>query len=338
MAVLAPFDLPSACLFAGFLGETPCFACADGQICFPARGQTVQAALGGLTAAAQSADSRFLFTGGEDGAVCRLKAPAAGDNAAPQPQLLANSGGKWIDYLAASADGGSFAFSCGRRLCFGAAAANAPLREWRLERSAEGLAFSAKGLRLAAAHYNGASLYWPNSDAAPTKLEWKGAHTGIIFSPDRRYIITAMQENALHGWRLEDGQHLRMSGYPAKVKSLSWSAKGRYLATSGAPAAILWPFISKDGPMDKAPLELGTRGDSLATCVACHPQRDIVAVGYADGMILLVSFAAAESAAPQEKLLRRGGNGAITAMNWDKTGFRLAFGAESGEAGLINLS
>ena len=74
-----------------------------------------------------------------------------------------------------------------------------------------------------------------------------------------------MQENALHGWKLADGKHMRMTGYPAKVKSLSWSAKGKWLASSGAPAAILWPFQAKDGPMGKAPMELGTRGNTMVT-------------------------------------------------------------------------
>ena len=42
--------------------------------------------------------------------------------------------------------------------------------------------------------------------------------------------------------------------------------------------------------MGKAPLELGTRGDSLVTAVACHPVEEIVAIGYSDGMILVGRF------------------------------------------------
>src|SRR3546814_18366161 len=84
-----------------------------------------------------------------------------------------------------------------------------------------------------------------------------------------------MQETALHGWKLDgkpgEARHMRMTGYPAKVKSLSWSAKGKWLASSGAPAAIVWPFQGKDGPMGQAPLELGTRADIMVTSVSCHP-------------------------------------------------------------------
>jgi hypothetical protein len=60
-----------------------------------------------------------------------------------------------------------------------------------------------------------------------------------------------MLEPMLHGWRLFDGQHIRMSGYAARVMSLSWSAGGQWLATSVATRLVLWPFHGKDGPMGK---------------------------------------------------------------------------------------
>jgi WD40 repeat protein len=126
---------------------------------------------------------------------------------------------------------------------------------------------------------------------------------------------------------------MRMTGYPAKVKSWSWSVKGKWLATSGAPAAIVWPFSGKDGPMGKAPKELGTRGDAMVTAVACHPAEEVVAVGYADGMIL-----ACRIGDQNEALLRRGGKGAITSIDWDRSGIRLAFGSETGDCGVVDIS
>ena len=50
-----------------------------------------------------------------------------------------------------------------------------------------------------------------------------------------------------------------MTGYPAKSRSLSWSHDGKWLASSGAEACIIWPFADKDGPMGKAPRECGVR-------------------------------------------------------------------------------
>ena len=85
--------------------------------------------------------------------------------------------------------------------------------------------------------------------------------------------------------------------------------------------------------MGKSPVELGTRGNSMVTAVACHPKDEIVAIGYADGMILIGRIAD-----QKEVLLRRQGKGAITSMDWDSDGFRLAFGSETGDCGVVDIS
>ena len=98
-----------------------------------------------------------------------------------------------------------------------------------------------------------------------------------------------MQESALHGWRLPDKIDLRMEGYPAKTRSFSWDKRGRWLATSGANAAIVWPFVGKLGPQGKTPLQPGER-QALVTAVAFHPNEEVLAIGYADGAAILVRF------------------------------------------------
>lgn len=325
MPTLAPLDLGAHCVFAGFLGATPAFALADGRVHRADGGQQESLVHDGLLCAA--ADGERLITGGEDGKVVATMASGGS-------LVVAEAGRKWISAVAAGPQG-AVAWAAGRsafvRLSDGR------VREFVHARTAEGLAFAPKGLRIAVARYNGASLHFPATDGKPAELEWAGAHFAVTFSPDGLFLVTAMQENALHGWRLADGRHMRMSGYPAKVRSLSWSAwgsaKARWLATSGANAAIVWPFQSKDGPMGKAPLELGTRGDALVTAVACHPADEIAALGYSDGMVMAVRFADS-----REILLRRPQNGAVTSMGWDRTGKRLAFGSEDGACGLIDIS
>ena len=203
-------------------------------------------------------------------------------------------------------------------------------RELDLPRAVGGLAFAPKGLRLAIARYNGVSLWMPGTEAAPTGLEWDGAHIAATFSPDNKYLVTGMQDNQLHGWRLADGKDMRMSGYPAKPRSLSWSVKGRFLATSGANAAVLWPFHMKDGPQGREPLQLGPR-EVLVTRVACHPRNESLAIGYQDGMVKLVGFDASET------LVRREGDGPVTALAWSRDGKCLAFGAEAGAAGVATI-
>ena len=324
MPSIAPYDFEAFVETAVFLGDEPVFALVDGTVRFPAGGERVVAAHeGGLTTARYDSFARRLLTGGEDGRVVAIKADGSHTE-------LVRIERKWIDAVAGGPND-SVGFAVGRTASV--RFADGKVKDFVHTRSVEDIAFAPKGMRLAAARYDGASLFFAATDNPPATLEWKGAHIGIAFSPDGRFLVTRMQENALHGWRVEDGKHMKMTGYPAKVKSWSWSVKGKYLATSGAPAAILWPFSGKDGPMGKAPLELGTRGDSMVTSVACHPVEDMLAIGYQDGMILAVRLSDS-----REAVLRRPGTSPVRTMGWDGKGARLAFGTESGQAGVIDIA
>ncbi len=323
MPTVAPLDLSGHCVAAAFLGDVPFFALAEGTVHRLDHGHKVSELHDGLLSAAVDERGKSLLTGGEDGKIQRLSATAESD-------CLADMGGKWIHRVAAGPNGAA-AWATGRTAFV--RQNDGTLTEFSESRTVEGLAFATKGLRIAAARYNGVSLYWAATNAPPADLEWKGAHFDVTFSPDGKYVVSTMVENALHGWRLKDGKHMRMTGYPAKVKSMSWSARSKWLASSGAPAAVIWPFSGKDGPMGKAPLELGTRGDTSVTIVACHPTDDVVAIGYADGMVM-----AARISDSREVQLRRGGKGAISALHWSPNGVQLAFGSEAGDCGVIDLS
>jgi len=323
MPTVAPLDLDGHCVAAVFLNEVPFFAMADGSVHRLDHGQKTVHANDGLLAAVHDPAGDRLLTGGEDGKVFSVSAGG-------QTEELGGAGRKWVTSVAAGPQG-AVAFGAGRSAFV--RFADGRIKELVHPRTVEGIAFAPKGMRIAVARYNGATLHFPAVEGKPVELEWAGAHTGVTFSPDGAFLVTTMQENALHGWKLADGKHMRMSGYPAKVKSLSWAAKGRWLASSGAPAAIVWPFQAKDGPMGKAPLELGTRGDAMVTCVACHPSQEVVAIGYDDGMVLAARFTD-----QKEVLLRRPGKGAITAMMWDREERRVVFGSAAGDCGVIDIA
>ena len=204
-------------------------------------------------------------------------------------------------------------------------------RSIEVQSTVGGLAFAPKGVRLAIAHYNGVSMWFPNAQAAPEVLEWKGSHHDVAFSPNGQFLVTAMQEPALHGWRVVDAKHMRMSGYSARVRSFAWTVGGKWLATSGSEQLVLWPFQGKDGPMGKQPKMFAAFAVRV-TAVACHPKQEVVAVGYADGTVLLVRI---EDGA--EVLGKKPGEGPVTALGWDAAGTLLAFGTEAGEAGVVDL-
>src|SRR5436309_11662013 len=262
---------------AAFLSGTPALALADGNVLFAAKGEErrIPAHPDGAVLVAASDGKRFV-TGGDDGRVVAT-------NADGQTQEIADEKGKWIDALAFARDG-ALAWSAGRIVR--ARDNKGAVKSFEAPSSVRGLAFFPKGYRLAIAHYNGVSLWFPNAAAAPEVLEWKGSHLDVTTSPDGRFVLTTMQENTLHGWRLADGKHMRMSGYPGKTRSLSWSSDGHWLATSGAQACIVWPFATRDGPMGRSPRECGVRNAKVSR-VAFHPKVAIIAIGYEDGWVLL---------------------------------------------------
>ncbi len=286
--------------------------------------QSVTAHDGAVLDLCADAKAGFL-SGGDDG---RLVHVAPDGRVVEIAQLGAM---KWVEHVA-SHESGLRAASVGKQLHL-FDAKGTKLKALTHPSSVGGIAFDAKGKRVAASHYNGASLWFVASkEDKPRVLEWKGSHAAIAISPDGTHVVTAMQENALHGWRLADGQHMRMSGYPSKTHFLSFTARGKWLATSGADAVVVWPFFG-GGPMGKAPTELAGGDGVLCSAVACHPQHEIVAAGFADGLVLLAEIASGKVvpvAAP--------GHGSISALGWNASGTHLAFGTETGFAGLVDLS
>ena len=318
---LRPLDAGAEVVASAFLGDVPALALADGVVLIGEQGAQKRLVVHeGAAILTAISDGRTLLTGGDDGLVNAIGADGA-------VRGIADERGTWIDSLAMR--GGNFAWSASREVR--ARDENGELRTWKAPTSVRGLAFQPKGYRLAVTHYNGASLWFPKVEGEPQALEWKGAHLDATFSPDGRFLVTSMQENALHGWRLTDARNMRMTGYPSKTRSLSWSQDGAWLATSGADAAVVWPFKDKDGPMGKAPRECGVR-DARVTRVAFHPRALVLAIGYSDGLILLIRLADGA-----EILARHPGGGAITALAWNAKGSRLIFGLDAGEAGLLNL-
>ncbi|MFQ3622888.1 MAG: WD40 repeat domain-containing protein [Acetobacteraceae bacterium] len=306
------------------------FALGDGTVRLvpladPRRAVTVSAHAGACLALAADAVPGGVLSGGDDGRLRRVAEDGA--------TTLAEWPGRWVEHvLAVPGRGGWRAAAVGRSVHL-FDAAGAALKTLAHPSTATGLATEAKGRRLAVSHYNGASLWFVSAkEDRPTLLEWKGSHIGVAMSPNARYVVTAMQENALHGWRLADGAHMRMTGYPGKTKSMSFSTQGRWLATAGAESIVCWPFTG-EGPMGRAPTELAGGDRVTVTRVACHPQHEIVAAGYADGLVVLAEIGSGKVlpvAAP--------GRGPVSGLAWAPDGRWLAFGTETGFAAVVDFA
>jgi len=306
-----------------FLKERAAFVCGEEKVALvdqQAEIESVDVHGGGILSAVS--DGERIVTGGDDGKVVALDASGKVSLLATDPKR------RWIDNVAVHADG-AIAWSAGKTAYV--KSVKGEEKSLEVPSTVGGLAFAPKGLRLAIAHYNGATLWFPNMAATAEFLPWAGSHLAVMFSPDNKFLVTSMHEPALHGWRLADNRHMRMTGYPGRVKSMSWSADGKFLATSGADAVIMWPFASKDGPMNKEPAMLAPL-QARVSAVACHPRQAVLAAGYSDGTILMVRL---EDGA--EILVRRNGTPPVSALAWNGKGTWLAFADEEGKGGLLQL-
>jgi WD40 repeat protein len=307
------------------------FACGDGEVKLiapDAGGQDqprrVAAHRGAVLAMVGDPESGGFLTGGDDGRLCRI----APDGAVSE---LASFKGKFVDVLAAHANSKQHAVAVGREVHVFSARGVRVLGPHAS--SVADIAFSPDGSRLAAAHYNGVSIWTLRNQAdQPRKLEWKGSHVKVSYSPNGKVIATTTQDNAIHAWRLASGADMQMSGYPTKIKSLSWSADSLTLLSSATDAFVCWSYEGK-GPEGKPPSEFGgPQKPGLITVVAVHAGAPFAIAGYDTGEILLGDLARKRALA-----VRPPGDSAISALAWSRDGWQLAWGAENGAAGLLDL-
>ena len=313
-----------ACLLAASLGDgTVQLVDPGGNV------RSLQAHEGAALCLALDIDGQGFVTGGDDGRLVR----SSPDGTATE---LVSASGRQIDVLAVSRPAKARAVAIGKEVRLldagGAVRASASGHA----STVSGLAFNPKGKRLAVAHYGGVTLWWTATlGQKPIRLEWRGSHIGVSWSPDGTHLMTAMQECELHGWRVADGEDMAMRGYAAKVRSMDWLAKPPILATSGSECVIAWSFAGS-GPQGKRPLEVGQGIGQLVTRVAVHPNRPLVAAGFDDGRVAICDLAAnRESRAVR---LRPGGGGRISALAWSREGTRLAAGTDAGALSVFDLS
>lgn len=303
----------------------PVFALGDGAVRFGS-GEWNQAHDGAVLCAVLHPSGDGILTGGDDGQVVWQRRGEAG--------LLARSAkSEWIDAIDASTESRLIAFAAGRTLSVIDAAEVSFRRDFAHERTVSGVAFDPKGRRIAASTYGGAALWFARiAEQKPTMLKWAGSHVGVTWSPDGAFVVTAMQDNQLHGWRVKDAKDMRMGGYPSKVKAMSFLSNGQLLATSGAQGAVLWPFVGANGPMGREATEIGFDETSLISLVASQPKQGRLAAALNDGRVWL-----ADPAGQGLNFLKAERGAAITALAMSPDGRQVAWADEDGEAAVVEV-
>jgi WD40 repeat protein len=324
-------DAPvSACAFSSD-GKTAAFALGDGRVRLlsadikdAAGAATDPVHKGAVLSLIADPTSDGFITGGDDGRLLRI----APDGSATE---LANQKGKWIDKLASHRASGTVAASVGKMAMV--LDKSGEVREFGPHQSTvTAVDFSKDGGRIACSHYDGITV-WSIGQVTlpPRRFGWRGSHVALKWSTDGKFIATGTQENDIHVWRIAQASDMRMAGYPAKVKSLSWSADARWLYTSSQPVFTAWPFAGK-GPEGKPPLQFGDEGAGLFTVVAAHPTAEFVAGGYDSGELQLGDIKMRRSV-----VLKMSDGSAVSALAWSPDGFRLAVGNDNGDMLVIDL-
>jgi len=253
------------------------FALGDGQVCWE-DGTRLAVHDGAALAAVRHPDAPGVITGGDDGKLVWSRPEGA--------TTLAEAKGRWIESVATAPGASLVAFGAGREARVIDLADPKFDRVFPHERSVADVALDGRARRLAVATYGGAALWYARiADQQPVMFRWAGSHIGALFSPDGKFLMSSMQENALHGWRLTDAKDMRMGGYPAKVRSMTFLNGGKMLATAGAPGVVIWPFGGNDGPMGKQAMEIGFDETTLVTRVAAEPEGALLGVGLNNGRV-----------------------------------------------------
>lgn len=280
---------------------------------------------GAILAVATDEKTGTILTAGDDGKAIRIRPDG-------EPETL-HDGRKWVDTVACSPRG-AVAWSAGKTVFLLPKGADAPV-EATAPSTVSDLAFSADGKWLGAAVYGGAFLIRLSKPSETEMLSWQGAHTSIGFSPDGRFCVTSMLENALHVWRIDqpDDKHGKMGGYPAKPLSFDWMADGRFLATAGAEVLVLWPFFGSDGPIGQQAGVYAPEQSLLSRTVAARPRSQQIAIGYVDGSVALFDRKLQQFTTVAEEHEA----GAVNSLTFSGDGCWLGFTRERGVAGLADL-
>lgn len=231
-----------------------------------------------------------------------------------------------IQILAASADGKTLAYASGRQLYIVSAETTEP-QMIALPDVISAVAFSPDGLTLAVAQGN---AVWPlpvqNLNSPPIATVLAEPATALQWHPDSIWLVCRVAADGFYLIDTACNHVLHRSKFPTAVRSVGFGQNTQSVVASGAFRVAAWAL--EDG----RDVVTGKAGLVLVNAVATCPNRNLVAVGYANGLLSL-----AEIGQPSEILLREDTGAGITAMVWSQDGRFLALAGTDGSAALVEF-
>lgn len=231
-----------------------------------------------------------------------------------------------ISVLAASPDGRTIAFACAAQVCISAADGSAQ-HSVAAPSAVRAMAFSPDGLTLAVGYANGVSRWAVQAvDHHPVETSFTGTPTRLDWHPGGTWLTASMAVDGFHLIDIARNHSIPRGNFPSAVHSAIFGLTTNTVVASGAFRVAAWDLA------DGQAVLTGKAGLVLVSAVATSPNRNLVAVGYANGLLSL-----AEIGQPSEILLREDTGAAITAMAWSSNGTYLALAGSDGSAALVEF-
>jgi WD40 repeat protein len=268
----------------------------------------------GFLVGAASGDVQHLTAGGEIGtSLVKVDGPIVAIDHSTRADRTAVSNGH--DVLLARGHGGAMQLGRGDTSSTGT------------------LAFSPGGRRLACGVGEGLSIWAVEGDAAlirdislparPVSLRWSG---------DGTWLACGLETGGFALVSLADSRADIVAGFPSPVRTVCWSQPANALFASGAFRIAGWSMTAPPvGGNTSGALETGRAGLVLVEAVAAHPEKKLIAAGYANGRIIV-----AQTGGRDELLVRPLGS-AVTALAWSGDGRHLAVGTVDGTAAIVTF-
>jgi len=233
---------------------------------------------------------------------------------------------KPISVLAASPDGKTMAFACGAQVYVSPAGTDAP-GSFPAASKVCALAFSPEGMSLAVGYANGMCRWSMDApDAPPIETPLDGTCVKLTWHPDGTWLSASLQRDGFCLIEVATNRTTTRRNFPAPVGEAVFGPTTGTVVAPGAFRVAAWSLATGQDVMTGKP------GLVLVNAVATSPDRNLVAVGYANGLLSL-----AEIGQPSEILLREDTGAGITAMAWSPDGKFLALAGTDCSAALVEF-
>jgi WD40 repeat protein len=279
---------------------------------------------GAIMASDVCPQQQLLATGGEDGKFLLLKLSTG------QILYQFEAPGKWVELVAFSPDGLWVAFACHKKVRILSTQGQLYDTIERKDHVISALAWHQNSDVLAIGFFGGVLLYNLPGFETWQLLEWKNAVISLTVSPNQRFVCSGTQDCQVHIWPLpyEPGSDLIMSGFPNKVRHLSWHCQGMLLATNSGHTVVVWNF-SGQGPAKQQP-DILKGHFSPVTAMAFQHGGDLLVSGDEAGLLF---FFCPTISSHSDFIVRV--NGEVTSLCWSPNDNWVAVGTAHGELSLI---